>query len=108
MHDAVPFPVEVYRKDYANDFTITASVCFTCNYRCSYCYNRTHEDKTQLDLERLLSFIKALVSKRKMTIDLYLIGGEPMLHPRVLQTARDFDALHCGGMCIYTNLSFPV
>lgn len=77
-------PVEIRRKDYSsNDFSITATTNYSCNYNCSYCYNKTHATNEMLDLQQLARFVDS-IAKLGYVIDLYLLGGEPTLHPSLV------------------------
>lgn len=98
-------PIEIKRKDYtSNDFSITATTNYSCNYNCKYCYNKTHNSCEYLDLITLQQFIDKNV-KNNYNIDLYLIGGETTLHPKLLDFSIKFNNKKIGGMNIFTNLS---
>ena len=55
-----------------------------CNYNCEYCYNKKPRTGKLLDLDKLLQFLIDMQQKTKKRIAVELIGGEPTLHPGML------------------------
>ena len=99
------FPVEIRRKDYNDsDFSVTATTNYSCNYNCKYCYNETHNTHELLNLSNLSKFI-CKIAAIGYKVDLFLIGGEPTLHPDLVSFSKEFSCKHIGGMSIFTNLA---
>ena len=63
-----------------------------CNFRCPYCHNAEllGEAEPVMSLEELLAFLK----KRQGILDgVCITGGEPTLHPELLELIRSIRAL---------------
>ncbi len=61
-----------------------------CNLRCRHCYNSSSSENTaQLTRETILTCLEFFSSKGVR--DLSISGGEPLLHPDVVNILRDAD-----------------
>lgn len=84
---------------------ILAYIIDVCNYNCAYCYNEKPRTNKVLDLNRLYAFLEYLQKRTKKNIDIELIGGEPTLHPNLIDFCQKLCSLpktHCS---IYSNFS---
>ena len=71
--------------DLHNSIYILAYIADVCNYECSYCYNKKPRTHKLLSLSSLDMFIDKLYQQIHKSIVVDLIGGEPTLHPDLLQ-----------------------
>lgn len=79
-------------KHLGNFNTIWLSLTYDCNNRCEWCYsasNFSNNRKKVLDSAQEDSVIKLINSLGVR--NLILIGGEPTVHPRLLDIIRKFD-----------------
>ena len=76
--------IEFYSTDRSNMIFILAYIIDVCNYNCAYCYNEKPRTNKVLDLNRLYAFLEYLQKRTKKNIDIELIGGEPTLHPNLI------------------------
>ena len=88
-----------------NDVYITIYFCDMCNYNCWYCYNNNYSG-TYLNIILLQQFIKSL-KHVKSNIYIDLVGGEPSLHPNLLQFCQFCQQEHIF-ISIYTNFSLSI
>jgi MoaA/NifB/PqqE/SkfB family radical SAM enzyme len=58
---------------------------YACNWRCVFCYNPRHFDKTPLRLSEWETVLDDL--RRLGTLTLTLTGGEPLAHPEFFEIA---------------------
>jgi MoaA/NifB/PqqE/SkfB family radical SAM enzyme len=60
-----------------------------CNYDCSYCYEHTHDNwSPHIDVDvfaRTVKIMHSLAAKQNKQIKWSLSGGEPMIHPHILE-----------------------
>ena len=102
------YPVEAFHFDQQKRrlVFVKAYIIDSCNYNCSYCYNKKPRTNEYLDLNKLLFFLKDVHKKTNKNIFLELIGGEPTLHPGFLefcQNASNLDFIDT--IYIYSNFS---
>lgn len=79
-----------------------------CNFACPYCYNRQPRTKTLADLNLLWKFVDDMHTKtqRKMTVS--LIGGEPTLHPKMVDFCKKILSMKKTSVEVLTNFSQPL
>jgi pyrroloquinoline quinone biosynthesis protein E len=65
---------------------------YACNWRCTFCYNPRHSDSRRLATDEWVDVLRDL--RALGTLSVTLTGGEPMLHPGVLEIARAARELH--------------
>lgn len=73
---------------------------YACSWRCVFCYNPRHSDRTPLDVVEwtiVLDDLRALG-----TLHVALTGGEPLLHPQFFEIARAAAERHFA-ITIFTN-----
>jgi len=104
------YKIETYNTDlysYKNSFKLLVYIIDSCNYNCEYCYNDFPRTNIKLDLNKLYFFIKNILIDihKKDYIWLELIGGEPTLHPDLLDFCQKISKLNNIYMTIYTNFS---
>lgn len=80
-----------YLKDW---FHLIAFAVDDCNYNCDFCYNIKPRTKTILDLDRLMAFIQQIHEKTHKKIFLEILGGEPTLHPGLLDFCNKLNRQH--------------
>lgn len=81
------YVIEVSRPKYWY-FGLMAYITDFCNYNCWYCYNEKNIQKRNLDLHRLCKYIRFLQKNIDKPIELELIGGEPSVHPQIVEFVR--------------------
>lgn len=60
-----------------------------CTARCSYCHNEGQaKDSTQLSLEEVAHVLHTLATSNRRVDEIILSGGEPTLHPRLVDIAQ--------------------
>lgn len=101
------YGLQLYSKSSEDDLLyILAYIEDNCNYNCSYCYNIKPYTKIQLNLIKLYKYIQYIKQKYPTKyIQLELIGGEPTLHPDLLDFCQKISKLNNIYMTIYTNFS---
>lgn len=82
-------------------FHLLAYIADACNYDCSYCYNRKPRSGKMIDMDKLNDFIVKIHTKTEKRIDLELIGGEPMLHPKLYSFIEGLPSYV--DVLVYTN-----
>lgn len=100
--------IEFSSVDKTSTVFILAYIIDSCNYDCSYCYNAQPRTNKILNLNRLYGFIVNIQARTKKNIDIELIGGEPTLHPSLIDFCKKIQSLsnvHCS---IYSNFSASV
>ena len=99
------YNVDFYSKK--NCFKLLAFIIDCCNYKCEYCYNDLPRTSKKLDLDKLYYFISEILfgKLRKQHLELELIGGEPTLHPNLVEFCRKISKLPNIHTTIYTNFS---
>lgn len=107
------YRVETYNTDlysHKNCFKLLVYIIDSCNYNCEYCYNDFPRTNIKLDLDKLYNFIKTVLIDiyKKDYIWLELIGGEPSLHPDLMNFCKKISKLDNIYTTIYTNFSKDV
>ena len=69
---------------YPHKIFIETFITGKCNYDCKYCCYKYLKNNKYLNLNQLYLFITNLYKKYKKDIYLSLLGGEPTLHPDLL------------------------
>ena len=94
----------------ANSFKLLAFIIDSCNYTCEYCYNDLPRTNKKIDLNKLYFFITEILLKKlkKEYIWLELIGGEPTLHPDLVEFCEKISKIDNINTTIYTNFSKSV
>jgi len=70
----------------AQPLTVQLELTYTCNWRCVFCYNPRHFDRTRLSGAEWIAVLDELRALGTLTIA--LTGGEPLAHPDFLAIAR--------------------
>ena len=80
-----------------------------CNFACPYCYNRRPRTNKLIDLDLLYKFVEDMSQKTKRRMNISLIGGEPTLHPGMLNFCKSILS-NVPSTCveILTNFSQPL
>lgn len=100
------YPILCYGLDYNNnEINIIANIIDICNYSCDYCCNTFKRCGQQLDINALSSFIQNIINKTTYYINLTLVGGEPTLHPELINFCCKISAFNKIHIEILTNLS---
>ncbi|MFW6457533.1 MAG: radical SAM protein, partial [Planctomycetota bacterium] len=71
-----------------------------CNYRCPYCYNDEVAEEEPLksgEIDDIILQAKGLGAQK-----IIILGGEPMIHPRILEKIR-FIREHDMAVEMFTN-----
>ena len=88
---------------------ILAYIIDNCNYSCQYCYNVKPYSNAMLDLNQLYDYICFINTYYPSKyIQLELIGGEPTLHPDLLDFCEKIKKLNNILIKIFTNLSLNI
>lgn len=79
-----------------------------CNYDCSYCYEHTHDNwSPHIDagvFERTVEIMHTLAMKQNKQIKWTLSGGEPMIHPHILDLLASIGRSSIStGLSVVTN-----
>ena len=92
-----------------NTMFIKIYIIDQCNYMCNYCYNNRPRSNKLINLLQLYIYIKKIYYIINNKIVLELIGGEPTLHPQLLDFCKKINNLHFIEKCIlYTNGSADI
>ena len=104
------YGLQLYSKSSEDDLLyILAYIEDNCNYNCSYCYNIKPYTKIQLNLIKLYKYIQYIKQKYPTKyIQLELIGGEPTLHPDLLDFCKKVSNIDNILIKIFTNLSASI
>lgn len=101
--------VEHSAKKYKDWVRIEWNMGKRCNFDCSYCGNYLHDNKSpHLPLETFeyaIKTIKEFYSDKKIRIS--LTGGEPFVHPRILDILALFTKYNVDEVSIISNGSLP-
>jgi MoaA/NifB/PqqE/SkfB family radical SAM enzyme len=94
-------------------FTITWNLGKRCNYDCSYCNPTVHDwTSPHLSLDTIKSFLsKAYVwaEQEQKTIKWTFTGGEPYLHPDILEIlSTTANSPQCDMVTVTSNGSLPL
>lgn len=102
--------VEHTNKDYKSQVRIEWNIGKRCNFDCSYCGNYLHDNKSShLSIETCEYTIKKLrefYSDKKIRVS--LTGGEPFVHPRILEILSLFKKYNIDEVSVISNGSLPV
>ena len=88
-----------------NMIQIFVNIINICNYKCKYCYNINNINNIKLNLTKLLQFLIILNNKTKKNIQLLFLGGEPTLHPDLLDFVKKIQNYIFIHLYIHSNLS---
>ena len=86
----------------AQPLTVQLELTYTCNWRCVFCYNPRHYDRTRLRGDEWIAVLDEL--RALGTFSIALTGGEPLAHPeffRIAEAARERSF----ALRIFTNAS---
>lgn len=102
-------PIKQFNKHLKDTLNITLFIVDKCNYGCYYCYNDMPRHLVEADLDIMLKFIEDIRSKHKTRpIFISILGGEPTLHPKLLDFVRKLTSLGDIKIEVVTNLSGSV
>lgn len=90
----------IYHEDFNKDkdyFPLHWAVTNNCNFKCNYC--GVHKKEKYYDIHNVIEFIN-FVNEIK-NVDAVLFGGEPFIHPNILQIVGELQS----NIRICTNLS---
>lgn len=74
----------------AQPLTVQLELTYACNWRCVFCYNPRHFDRTRLSAGEWIAVLDELRALGTLTIA--FTGGEPLAHPeffRIAEAARE-------------------
>jgi radical SAM protein with 4Fe4S-binding SPASM domain len=74
-------PFSAWRR---SDLNVYFELTAKCNLNCRYCFNRTFKRNSEVPLSFWLSLVASLPPLATIT----LFGGEPTLHPHVIEVIR--------------------
>lgn len=97
----------IKQLNYPTDFiTIVVNIIDNCNYNCQYCYNGRVRTHIKIDLNLLSMLAQQIYALTHRKIAIELIGGEPTLHPKLVDFCKDtIGKEHIQSILIYTNFS---
>lgn len=104
------YPIKIYGNfiyDKPNSYQVLAYIADICNYKCEYCYNKFPRTGNLLNLSKLEQFITDIL-EQKDYLALDLIGGEPTLHPDLLDFCEKYKDSTNIELTVYTNLTKPL
>ena len=88
-----------------NLLTIDLDILTICNYHCWYCYARANKEKWNKIMP--IELIRQVSKKFKLLpfkIDLSILGGEPTLHPNLLEIIDIFSEVpNVRDLVVFTN-----
>lgn len=87
---------------------IIVNIIDICNYDCYYCYNKKPRTSMMLDLDKLFAFIQWFMDNINNNIILFILGGEPTLHPQLFDFCKKIRLTYPNNVnCrIVTNFSY--
>jgi molybdenum cofactor biosynthesis enzyme MoaA len=98
--------IKVLYDNSINDYIhILIYICDRCNYTCEYCYNARPRTLILMDLNILLSFLINIKINTRKKIYIEIIGGEPTLHPDLLDFCKKCNTYTNITISVYTNFS---
>jgi MoaA/NifB/PqqE/SkfB family radical SAM enzyme len=86
----------------AQPLTVQLELTYACNWRCVFCYNPRHFDRTRLSGEEWIAVLDELRALGALTVA--LTGGEPLAHPDFFAIAEAARA-RAFALRIFTNAS---
>jgi MoaA/NifB/PqqE/SkfB family radical SAM enzyme len=78
-------------------YSLHWAVTNNCNYRCDYC--GVHKKEKYYDFHNIIEFVNFIGTLNR--VDTVLFGGEPLIHPNILQIVGQLET----NIRICTNLS---
>jgi MoaA/NifB/PqqE/SkfB family radical SAM enzyme len=79
-------PSKKHALERAQPLSVHLELTYACNWRCLFCYNPRHFDKSRMSLAE---WVEVLDDLRALgTLWVTLTGGEALAHPEFLQIAR--------------------
>lgn len=108
MQNRHHLPIRAYNKKHIDKIVVVAYICDICNYNCWYCYNAKPRTQKCIDLNRLYGFLQFVHSRLQKDVVVILIGGEPTLHPHIIDFCS--RCYQCGYIdaVTYSNFSFDI
>lgn len=101
-------PIRAYNKKHIDKIVIVVYVCDICNYSCWYCYNAKPRTQQYINLARLYDFLEFIHGKLQKDIIVELIGGEPTLHPHIIDFCSKCHHCNYIDVITYSNFSLNV
>ena len=109
IFDNSKIPISVHEESkYSNYVTVLAYVIDKCNYNCLYCYNKMPRSNAVIDLDSLFMLCTHIHKTTKKLVKIELIGGEPTLHPRLLDFCEKVFKSKAMTCFVLTNFSQPL
>ena len=101
-------PIRAYNKKHIDKIVVVAYICDICNYNCWYCYNAKPRTQKYIDLNKLYCFLQFVHSRLQKNVVVILIGGEPTLHPHIIDFCN--KCYQCGYIdaITYSNFSLDI
>lgn len=79
-----------------------------CNYACDYCCSGTNSmERGEHCTDEVIAAVSRLLSGFSCPWEVKLIGGEPMVHPKIFSIAETI-AQSQHSLCLTTNFSLPL
>ncbi len=102
LREASPAPALVERPSARS---VRLSITDRCDFACTYCRPSKQDgySETQLDLSAWCTMIDGLVASGVRRFR--LTGGEPLLHPGIVEIVREIAARGVGDLALTTNAS---
>lgn len=97
------YPILQYSEEQHTDINLLVYISDFCNYNCQYCYNKKPRLFKHLDLDVLYDFLVDMQNKTQKSIGVELIGGEPTLHPNLLDFFKKANTIPNMSFSILTN-----
>lgn len=89
-----------------NDITFHWNLTNWCNYKCSYCYMLGKMDEEYKPYDKAYKLVLARLQRVNTPFYLELLGGEPTVHPKLLDILNGLNELNnCIQVDLITNLS---
>lgn len=101
-------PVRAYNKKHLNSVIVEAYICDICNYGCWYCYNERPRTQQHISLKSLYVFLQFLHDRLQKNVVIILIGGEPTLHPNLIDFCHKCSNYDYITIVTYTNFSLGI
>lgn len=87
-----------------NTIQIFVSFNTICNFSCKYCYAKSKK-QLQININQLYDFLILHHNQFNKNIDLYLVGGEPTLHPDIIIFCKLCSKLNYIHIYVHSNFS---
>lgn len=101
---------EFYNEQQYKDNTLVI-MCYIidiCNFRCKYCCNNFPRQNNYIDIFKLLSYIDNCHYTFNRNINITLLGGEPTLHPKILELCKELSKRQYVNFTVLSNLSSDI